>query len=90
MTAPVVPSLVSYVSGLVFYATHVPERFLTEKWRQRLDAVGGGRSVFMPDQKYCSYLHSGSHCIWHCFIVLAVSQHKSAIRVMKDGVLCTL
>ncbi|KAK0455471.1 hemolysin-III related-domain-containing protein [Desarmillaria tabescens] len=71
--SPVVPSLISYVAGLVFYATHVPERFLTEKWRQRLDAVGGG-----------------SHCIWHCFIVLAVSQHKSAIRNMKEGVLCTL
>lgn len=31
---------------------------------------------------------TGSHAIWHCFIVLAVSQHKSAIGNMKEGLQC--
>ncbi|KAF9050031.1 hemolysin-III related-domain-containing protein [Panaeolus papilionaceus] len=31
----------------------------------------------------------GSHAIWHCFIVLAVSQHKSAIQSMKAGIQCS-
>ncbi|KAJ7594520.1 hemolysin-III related-domain-containing protein [Mycena floridula] len=69
--APVVPSLLSYCIGLLFYMSHVPERFLSEKWCKRLDVIGGG-----------------SHAIWHCFIVLAVSQHKAAIRLMKEGIQC--
>lgn len=69
--SPVFPSLLSYVIGLVFYATHTPERFLPPSVRQKLDFVGGS-----------------SHAIWHCFIVLAVSQHKSAIRLMKEGIQC--
>jgi adiponectin receptor len=69
--SPVVPSLLSYVVGLVFYATHIPERFISEKWSRHLDKIGGG-----------------SHAIWHCFIVLAVAQHKAAIRVMKAGIAC--
>ncbi|ESK94812.1 izh family channel protein [Moniliophthora roreri MCA 2997] len=68
---PVIPSLLSYIIGLVFYVSHVPERYLPEDWRRRLDTFGGG-----------------SHCIWHCFIVLAVSQHKAAIRAMRDGMVC--
>jgi len=70
---PVIPSLISYIIGLVFYATHVPERFLSEKWRTRLDAIGGG-----------------SHAIWHCFIVLAVSQHRAAIGSLKQGMTCAV
>ncbi|PPQ98768.1 hypothetical protein CVT24_003326 [Panaeolus cyanescens] len=31
----------------------------------------------------------GSHAIWHCFIVLAVSQHKTAIQSMKSGIQCS-
>ncbi|THV06749.1 HlyIII-domain-containing protein [Dendrothele bispora CBS 962.96] len=69
--APVSPSLVSYLIGLAFYASHVPERFLPQTWSSKLDIVGGG-----------------SHCIWHCFIVLAVSQHKAAIQMIKDGIQC--
>lgn len=71
--SPVIPSLLSYVVGLIFYVSHIPERFLSDKWRQRLDAFG-----------------AGSHCIWHCFIVLAVILHRSAIRDMSDdGLVCT-
>jgi adiponectin receptor len=68
---PVVPSLVSYAAGLVFYVSHIPERWLSDKWKARLDVIGGG-----------------SHSIWHCFIVLAVSQHRTAIGVMKEGLGC--
>jgi len=67
---PVIPSLISYLTGLVFYITHIPERWLPERWRHTLDFFGGG-----------------SHAIWHGFIVLAISQHKSAIAVMRVGMM---
>ncbi|KAF5322612.1 hypothetical protein D9619_001316 [Psilocybe cf. subviscida] len=67
--APVLPSLGSYIIGLVFYAAHFPERIVPAKFRRYLDKVG-----------------ANSHAIWHCFIVLAVSQHRAAIGVMKVGV----
>ncbi|KAF8070107.1 hemolysin-III related-domain-containing protein [Lyophyllum atratum] len=69
--APVVPSLVSYIVGLAFYALHFPERILPPSIQRRLDCIGGG-----------------SHCIWHCFIVLAVSQHRAAIASLREGVQC--
>ncbi|KAF9016824.1 putative G-protein coupled receptor [Hymenopellis radicata] len=68
--SPVIPSLISYIAGLVFYASHAPERFLSDKWCKRLDTIG-----------------VGSHSIWHCFIVLAVSQHRSAIKIMREHAL---
>lgn len=34
------------------------------------------------------FFGGGSHAIWHCFIVLAVSQHRFAIQSMKGGVQC--
>ncbi|KAF8557630.1 HlyIII-domain-containing protein [Imleria badia] len=70
---PVWPSLVSYLIGLVFYATHIPERFLSERLSHWLDWCGGG-----------------SHAIWHVFIVLAISQHRSAIASLRDGIPCAL
>jgi adiponectin receptor len=42
LLAPVVPSLLSYIIGLIFYAAHFPERILSEKIQQRLDCIGGG------------------------------------------------
>lgn len=39
---PVIPSLLSYLTGLVFYASHFPERVLPESVRRHLDYVGGG------------------------------------------------
>ncbi|KAF5370788.1 hypothetical protein D9758_002122 [Tetrapyrgos nigripes] len=66
--APVVPSLVSYVIGLVFYASQVPERFLPERWSSKLDIVGGG-----------------SHCIWHCFIVLASASYEVSCKMFKTA-----
>jgi len=69
--APVIPSLISYIIGVIFYGTQFPECILSEKVRRWLDTIG-----------------CGSHAIWHCFIVLAVSQHKSAIGNMKEGLQC--
>ncbi|KDR75042.1 hypothetical protein GALMADRAFT_248897 [Galerina marginata CBS 339.88] len=69
---PVFPSLLSYIMGLVFYAAQFPERVVPPNIQQKLDAIGG----------------VGSHAIWHCFIVLAVSQHKAAIGSMKNGLQC--
>lgn len=64
------PSIVSYLTGLVFYATHFPENMLGAhpRWRW-LDHLGGG-----------------SHAIWHGFIVLAISQHRAAIADLRRGV----
>lgn len=65
------PSLVSYVAGLVFYATHFPECYLSSRWAHShlLDRFGGG-----------------SHAIWHVFIVIAISQHKAAMSELKRGI----
>ncbi|KAF8971121.1 hemolysin-III related-domain-containing protein [Flammula alnicola] len=71
--SPVVPSLLSYIIGLVFYAAHFPERIVPAHIQRKLDMIGGG-----------------SHAIWHCFIVLAVSQHKAAIGGMKEGLQCMI
>ncbi|PPQ90554.1 hypothetical protein CVT25_015868 [Psilocybe cyanescens] len=71
--APVFPSLLSYIIGLVFYAAHFPERVVPTNIQRKLDTIGGG-----------------SHAIWHCFIVLAVSQHKTAMDHMKNGLQCMI
>ncbi|KAF5386189.1 hypothetical protein D9615_002593 [Tricholomella constricta] len=68
---PIIPSLLSYIIGLLFYALHFPERILPPSIQRRLDRIGGG-----------------SHCIWHCFIVLAVSQHREAFASLREGVQC--
>ncbi|PCH36142.1 HlyIII-domain-containing protein [Wolfiporia cocos MD-104 SS10] len=68
---PVVPSLVSYTAGLTFYATHFPECYFSSRWAH----------WHMLDR-----FGGGSHAIWHVFIVLAISQHKAAMAVLKGGV----
>lgn len=69
--SPIVPSLLSYIVGLIFYAAHFPECIMPEKMRCWLDHIG-----------------LGSHMIWHCFIVLAVNQHRVAISALKSGLEC--
>ncbi|KAF9237567.1 hemolysin-III related-domain-containing protein [Melanogaster broomeanus] len=69
--APIGPSLLSYLIGLVFYATHIPERLLSDRFSHWLDWCGGG-----------------SHAIWHVFIVLAISQHRTAIASLRNGISC--
>lgn len=72
IAGPVGPSVASYLLGLLFYATHIPERFIANhKIAYWLDTIGGG-----------------SHAIWHGFIVLAISQHKAAIAHMRNGIGC--
>ena len=69
-TAPVVPSLLAYVAGLVFYATHFPECVLSSPGQVHwLDWLGGG-----------------SHAIWHVCIVIAISLHRNAMDHMKLGI----
>lgn len=63
------PSITSYVTGLLFYATRFPECLLPVK-SPRLAWLGGG-----------------SHALWHIFIVLAISLHRDALPVLKDGIL---
>ncbi|KAF8198092.1 hemolysin-III related-domain-containing protein [Pholiota molesta] len=41
-------------------------------------------------QRKLDMVGGGSHAIWHCFIVLAVSQHRTAMAHMKGGLECLL
>ncbi|OBZ70865.1 Uncharacterized protein C30D11.11 [Grifola frondosa] len=69
--SPIAPSFASYIAGLVFYATHFPECYLATRW---------------PTVHWLDWLGGGSHAIWHVFIVLAISQHKSGMAQMKSGI----
>ncbi|KAJ7890204.1 hemolysin-III related-domain-containing protein [Mycena olivaceomarginata] len=62
--APLLPTLGSCALGVVFYALHVPERFLAPggRWARRLERIGGG-----------------SHAIWHACIVLGIAQWREAL-----------
>lgn len=65
--APILPSIASYLIGLFFYVTNLPECYLSDrKYWSWLDWAGGG-----------------SHAIWHAFIVLAISQHRTAMGFFK-------
>ncbi|KAG6919381.1 hypothetical protein DXG01_006930 [Tephrocybe rancida] len=50
---PVVPSLISYLTGLVFYVSHFPERLLPPSIQHKLDHIGGGASCFMSRASKC-------------------------------------
>ncbi|KAF8813961.1 hypothetical protein BYT27DRAFT_7180754 [Phlegmacium glaucopus] len=52
--APVIPSLLSYVIGLIFYVTQFPECILSANVRRRLDSIGGGKWWF---SHYLALLH---------------------------------
>ncbi|KAJ7146995.1 hemolysin-III related-domain-containing protein [Mycena epipterygia] len=71
LVAPILPTLASCAVGLVFYALHIPECFLTPagKWQRRLESVG-----------------AGSHAIWHACIVLGMAQWRAALAPMRAGI----
>lgn len=69
--SPIVPSLVSYIVGLVFYATHFPECVFASRF---------------PSMHWLDWLGGGSHAIWHVCIVLAISLHKQGMEIMRDGI----
>ncbi|KAI8992976.1 HlyIII-domain-containing protein [Trametes punicea] len=69
--SPIVPSLTSYIVGLIFYATHFPECVLATRW---------------PSLHWLDWLGGGSHAIWHVCIVLAISFHKQGMEFMKSGI----
>lgn len=68
---PITPSLLSYIVGLCFYATHFPECAVhrTEDGHHWTDWLGGG-----------------SHAIWHLFIIAAILLHRIAIPELMPGV----
>ncbi|KAN0105494.1 hemolysin-III related domain containing protein [Russula decolorans] len=66
---PIIPSLASYIAGLLFYATRFPECAVPIN-SPRLAWLGGG-----------------SHALWHIFIVQAISLHRDALPLLKDGAL---
>lgn len=63
------PSLTSYITGLLFYATRFPE------------------CILPINSPRLAWLSGGSHALWHIFIVLAISLHRDALPVLKDGIL---
>ncbi|KAH8119424.1 HlyIII-domain-containing protein [Phellopilus nigrolimitatus] len=67
---PIMPSLSSYIIGLIFYVTHVPERFI---YSERIS-------------RWTDWLGGGSHAIWHAFIALAIYQHKWGMREMRASI----
>ena len=46
LLVPIIPSLISYVVGLIFYASHFPERILRDEVRKTLDMYGGSAYAF--------------------------------------------
>ena len=71
---PVGPSILSYLLGLGFYVTQIPERFIADKkLAHYLDSIG-----------------VGSHAIWHLFVVLGMSQYRTAIERMRNGIGCNI
>ncbi|KAF7295973.1 IZH family channel protein [Mycena kentingensis (nom. inval.)] len=70
--APVAPSLLFYVAGIVVYATQFPECFLPR------DGSKNRVLRFLVDR--CG---AGSHAIWHVFIVFAIRAHRDGIREMR-------
>lgn len=75
--APVFPSLISYLIGLVFYTTHFPECLFAARAR-----VSDDHTVW----SWIDTLGGGSHTIWHGFIVLAISQHRAALPALEEGI----
>ncbi|GJJ06150.1 hypothetical protein Clacol_000339 [Clathrus columnatus] len=39
---PEIPSILSYSIGVIFYAFHIPERFVPDEWKWCTDLLGGG------------------------------------------------
>ncbi|KAF7782204.1 hypothetical protein Agabi119p4_1580 [Agaricus bisporus var. burnettii] len=39
-------------------------------------------------QHYLDHYGGGSHAIWHCFIVLAITQHQQGMQFMRNGIQC--
>jgi adiponectin receptor len=62
------PSVASYVTGLLFYATRFPE------------------CVLPVNSPRLAWLGGGSHALWHIFIVRAISLHRDALPLLKDGI----
>jgi predicted membrane channel-forming protein YqfA (hemolysin III family) len=65
---PIIPSIASYVAGLLFYATRFPECALP------------------VDSPRLAWLGGGSHALWHIFIVRAISLHRDALPLLRNGV----
>lgn len=77
LPAPVFPSIVSCLVGLVFYITHFPECLFAAHVR-----APGGHSIW----SWMDRLGGGSHAIWHALIVLGISQYRGALDLLEGGV----
>jgi adiponectin receptor len=81
---PIVPSLASYVAGLLFYAFHFPECLWPAHDHDKLIRnEKGNRSP--PPARWTDWVGGGSHAIWHVFIIVAVLLHRNAIPTLTKG-----
>ncbi|KZV95032.1 HlyIII-domain-containing protein [Exidia glandulosa HHB12029] len=78
--SPIIPSLLAYGVGVVFYATHFPECLYPQnprpRWAVFFDKVG-----------------LSSHALWHGFILVGIWLHRWALHRMGagfEGELCDL
>ena len=93
---PVVPSVVSYLFGLTFYASHFPERCWSSHEEETpvfYNRVGSSSTlsdcakdlmVELPS-RWTDWIGGGSHAIWHVSIVAAILLHRSAIPAFSNG-----
>jgi len=81
----IVPSLASYIFGLVFYAAHFPECYLSS----HRDQHTGGREKPLGSTKsrWIDWIGGGSHAIWHVSIVAAILLHRNAIPELAKGIM---
>jgi adiponectin receptor len=84
-TLPIVPSLASYVFGLVFYAAHFPECV----WSSHSHEHGEGAEKYHVSTKprWTDWVGGGSHAIWHISIVVAILLHRRIIPELSKGVM---
>lgn len=69
---PIVPSILAYGGGVVFYASHFPECMYPQNpqpsWAHACNSIG-----------------LTSHAIWHLFILLGIWLHRAAVITMSSG-----
>lgn len=93
---PIVPSLASYIFGLVFYASHFPECcWSTPEGTGPIQYHKVESSSTISDwakdliieapPRWTDWIGGGSHAIWHVSIVAAIWLHRSAIPTLSKG-----
>jgi adiponectin receptor len=84
---PIIPSLASYVFGLVFYAAHFPECVWSSHSHQQEEETEKSRDHASTNGRWTDWIGGGSHAIWHVSIVVAILLHRRVIPKLSEGVM---